>query len=230
MTVKPDVLKPFSGARKIQRVPLRLLLPYLNELSLFEFQWGYKKEKKQTREEWSLWANKNLAPVLNELVRVCSEDKILVPAGAYGYFDARREGDDLILSEGGSDTAHFRFGRKILDRHPDKGFVALQLVTMGGETSRTEAHWKEEGRYKDYAYLSGLSSEMAEAMAEYVNERIDTELGGKARRYSFGYPDCPPVSKQNEILKLLNAKEVGVSLSETGMLVPEKSTSALVFP
>jgi 5-methyltetrahydrofolate--homocysteine methyltransferase len=89
-----------------------------------------------------------------------------------------------------------------------------------------------------------LSVEMAEAFAEYVHKRIRGELGFAAEeardhdemlaqgyrgsRYSFGYPACPNLADQRQLLELLHAEEIGVALSEEDQLDPEQSTSAIV--
>ena len=92
--------------------------------------------------------------------------------------------------------------------------------------------------------LHGLGVEMAEAMAEYVHKRIRAELGFAAEddrevermlkqhyrgsRYSFGYPACPTLSDQRQLLRLLGAERIGLELSDEDQLHPEQSTSAIV--
>ena len=99
-------------------------------------------------------------------------------------------------------------------------------------------------RYQDYLYLHGLSVEMAEAFAEYVHKRIRGELGFAAEeardhdemlaqgyrgsRYSFGYPACPNLADQAQLLKLLDAQAIGLELTDEDQLDPEQSTSAIV--
>lgn len=123
--------------------------------------------------------------------------------------------------------------------------VGLQVVTMGQQASDTAREWFGDDRYQDYLYLHGLGVEMAEAMAEYVHKRIRAELGFAAEdardmevllqqnyrgsRYSFGYPACPKLEDQEQILKLLEAEKIGVELSDEFQLHPEQSTSALVL-
>ena len=51
----------------------------------------------------------------------------------------------------------------------------------------------------------------------------------RGSRYSFGYPACPNLEDQKYILNLLDAKQIGISLSEEWQLHPEQSTSALVI-
>ena len=94
--------------------------------------------------------------------------------------------------------------------------IGLQVVTMGGRASEAAREWFADNRYQDYLYLHGLSVEMAEAFAEYVHKRIRGELGFAAEeardhdemlaqgyrgsRYSFGYPACPNLADQTQLL------------------------------
>ena len=120
--------------------------------------------------------------------------------------------------------------------------IALQVVTMGRRASEAAREWFAENRYQDYLYLHGLSVEMAEAFAEYLHKRIRGELGFAAdeardpeamlaqgyrgSRYSVGYPACPNLADQKQLLALLNAEEIGITLSEEDQLDPEQSTAA----
>jgi 5-methyltetrahydrofolate--homocysteine methyltransferase len=127
---------------------------------------------------------------------------------------------------------------------PERDVIGLQVVTMGRRASEAAREWFADNRYQDYLYLHGLSVEMAEAFAEYVHKRIRGELGFAAEeardhdemlaqgyrgsRYSFGYPACPNLADQAQLLQLLNAAEIGIALSEEDQLDPEQSTSAIV--
>jgi len=122
--------------------------------------------------------------------------------------------------------------------------IGMQIVTVGQKASDTARVWFEENRYQDYLYLHGLSVEMAEAMAEMTHKRIRAELGFsgeddrdmekmlaqgyRGSRYSFGYPSCPKLEDQEMLLNLLDAKRIGVDLSDEFQLHPEQSTSAIV--
>ena len=97
---------------------------------------------------------------------------------------------------------------------------------MGRRASDVAREWFADNRYQDYLYLHGLSVEMAEAMAEYLHKRIRAELGFageeardieamlhqgyRGSRYSFGYPACPNLADQRQLLALLSAEEIGV--------------------
>ncbi|HXP06454.1 MAG TPA: methionine synthase [Stellaceae bacterium] len=127
---------------------------------------------------------------------------------------------------------------------PERDVIGLQVVTMGRRASEAAREWFAADRYQDYLYLHGLSVEMAEAFAEYVHKRIRGELGFAAEeardhdemlaqgyrgsRYSFGYPACPNLADQAQLLALLNADAIGLALTDEDQLDPEQSTSAIV--
>jgi 5-methyltetrahydrofolate--homocysteine methyltransferase len=134
------------------------------------------------------------------------------------------------------------FFRDVADGERD--VIALQVVTMRRRVSEAAHQWFAEDPYPDYFYLHGLSAEMAETFAEYLHKRIRDELGFAAEeardpeamlaqgyrgsRYSFGYPACPNLADQKQLLALLGAGEIGITLSEEDQLDPEQSTSAIV--
>jgi 5-methyltetrahydrofolate--homocysteine methyltransferase len=248
---------PFWGARTIEADP-RALVPFINERSLYQFQWGFRKQGRSL-EDFLGWARQELRPVLKRMLSLCEAEKILSPRATYGYWHAAGQGNDLILFDRDGTTELCRFtlprqpredGACIADfvRDIDDGprdVIGLQIVTMGHHASEVARAWFEENRYQDYLYLHGLSVEMAEAMAEYVHKRIRAELGFAAEddrdmekmiargyrgsRYSFGYPACPKLEDQVPLLHLLEAARIGVTLSEEFQLEPEQSTSAIVI-
>ncbi len=248
---------PFWGPRTIEAAP-RALVPFINERSLYQFQWGFRKQGRSL-EDFLGWARQELRPVLKRMLALCEQEKILAPRAVYGYWQAAGQGNDLILFERDGVTERCRFtlprqpredGECIADfvrdvEDGERDVVGLQVVTMGRRASAFTRAWFEENRYQDYLFLHGLAVEMAEAMAEYVHKRIRAELGFAAEddremekmlsqgyrgsRYSFGYPACPKLDDQVPLLSLLDAGRIDVSLSEEFMLEPEQSTSALVI-
>ena len=55
------------------------------------------------------------------------------------------------------------------------------------------------------------------------------QQGYRGSRYSFGYPACPNLEDQEQILDLLGAERIGLTLSDGYQLHPEQSTSAIVL-
>ncbi len=253
---QPVMQPPFWGPRVIEAPP-RAVLPFLNERSLYQFQWGFRKQGKSL-EDFLGWAKQELRPIMRRMLTLCEQDDILHPRAAYGYWKAAGQGNELIVfdQDGSSELCRFVLPRQpredgecIADFFRDvddaeRDVIGLQVVTVGQQASDTARAWFDDNRYQDYLYLHGLSVEMAEAMAEYTHKRIRAELGFageddrdmekllsqsyRGSRYSFGYPACPNLADQEPLLRLLGAERVGVALSDEWQLHPEQSTSAIV--
>ena len=54
------------------------------------------------------------------------------------------------------------------------------------------------------------------------------QQGYRGSRYSFGYPACPKLEDQDQLLELLGAEQIGIDLSDEYQLHPEQTTSAIV--
>ncbi len=248
---------PFLGPRLIQSANLQAVLPYVNETTLFQFQWGYRRKGKALAAHKKL-IQEHVRPLYFELAKQCQKEKILLPQAAYGYWRCIPEGDSLVLldpKDEGREAARFTFPRQdgkqgrcitdffaLHDGRPD--VVALMVVTVGQRASDVAREWFAADRYQDYLHLHGLSVEVAEGLAEYVHRMIRGELGiagddaremsvlfkqgYRGSRFSFGYPACPRLEDQAQLLSLLGADRLGITLSEEFQLDPEQSTSAIV--
>lgn len=122
--------------------------------------------------------------------------------------------------------------------------LGVQLVTVGDRATALAEQLRKDNRYQDYLYLHGFGVESAEALAELWHKRMRQELGFgseddpdvqrlfqqhyRGSRYSFGYPACPNLEDRVKILELLQPGDIGVTLSESFMLVPEQTTDAIV--
>ncbi len=253
---EPVIIPPFWGPRLVEAAP-KAIVPFINERSLFQFQWGFRKQGKSL-DDFLGWARQELRPVMKRMLEICEAEAILKPQAIYGYWKAAGQGNDLILfdQDGVTEVARFALPRQpkedgecIADFFRDvedaeRDVIGLQVVTVGQRASEVARDWFEDNRYQDYLYLHGISVEMAEALAEHTHKRIRAELGFAAEddrdmekmlgqsyrgsRYSFGYPACPKIEDQEQLLRLLGAERIGVSLSDEYQLHPEQSTSAIV--
>ncbi len=164
----------------------------------------------------------------------------------------------VLSADGGrGERVRFSFPRQRRDRHlcladffrPEESgetdVVAFTVVTMGARISEVTAELFGRNAYRDYLELHGLSVQLTEALAEYWHRRIREELaiadtdsadlddvlahqGYRGSRYSFGYPACPDLEQQQQIVELIHPDRIGVQLSEEFQLHPEQSTSAIV--
>lgn len=254
----PVPVPPFWGAKCLEHIPLKAVVPYINRTALYKFQWGYKT-KGRTEQEYRDYIRHEVDPVLNRLVSQAESEQIQVPQAVYGYFPCQAEGDDLVIyagPDGKVERCRFTFPRQTTERklciadffHPaDSGVmdvVAFQLVTVGQRASDHARALFEKDSYQEYLYWHGLNAEGAEGLAEFMHKRIRVELGfGKedaraipelikqhyrGSRYSFGYPACPNLHDQDKLLELLEAHRINVVLGDEDQLWPEESTSAIV--
>ena len=65
--------------------------------------------------------------------------------------------------------------------------------------------------------------------AQYAREAAVPRLPVRGARYSSGFPACPNLEDQAQLLALVGADAVGIRLGDEAQLDPEQSTSALVL-
>jgi 5-methyltetrahydrofolate--homocysteine methyltransferase len=240
----------------LRDVRLSHLFPYLNLQMLLGKHLGLRGAVGRLLEDGDAKARELLA-VVEDLQREAAAAGLLRADGLYRFFEARSEGDRLLLFDGGREVGRFDFPRQpggerlcLADyvRDIDSGepdHVALFAVTCGAGVRQRAEEWKEAGQYLRSHALQALAIETAEAFAEMLHARLRTQWGFpdppelpiadklKARyqgiRVSFGYPACPNLADQRVLFRLLGPERVGISLTEGDMMDPEASVSALVF-
>jgi len=122
-------------------------------------------------------------------------------------------------------------------REPENGrgvdLVALQVVTVGPESSRRTEALQAAGDYSESYFLHGFSVQSAEALAEWTHRRIRTELRldrERGKRYSWGYGACPDLAQHALVWELLDVERaIGASLTSAFQIVPEQSTAAILI-
>ncbi len=243
---QPAVSPPFLGVRVLDRVAIEDVAKYLDFNALYRGRWGGVAHG----EAYAKLVHDEFEPRLARMLRESRQKRWLHPKAVYGYFHCSVEGDDLRIIDP-SDEGHIleTFG---FPRQPDgeqlsladyfhadgerRAVVGFQVVTMGDHASRETERMQAAGEYTEAYFLHGLSVQMAEAMADYVNARINVELGlgegeAGARRYSWGYAAIPDLADHERVFRLLGVPEaIGVTLTESYQLVPEQSTAAIVVP
>jgi 5-methyltetrahydrofolate--homocysteine methyltransferase len=94
--------------------------------------------------------------------------------------------------------------------------------------------------------LKSLADRLAEAFAEYMHERVRTDLWGYATgetlsnddmiaekyvgiRPAPGYPACPEHTVKRDMFKTLQAGEIGMELTESFAMYPGAAVSGFYF-
>ncbi|MFB5636720.1 MAG: dihydropteroate synthase [Nitrosopumilus sp.] len=244
-TVDPDTLPKSKitpvtiPTPKIIGEPIRLKLDQINmgevwalidKKSLFKLSWGLRgKAGSESEDEHE--------QLLTEWKMRILRDKLFEPEVVYGYFKCHNKNRKLLVENPHGDDVELEFPRStkpdhlcLTDYFGDDDVVAFQSVTVGNKVAEIIEQWNKEDKYTDAYYLHGLAVEVAEALAEWVNRRIKSELnlekGGL--RYSWGFPSCPDVTQHHLVWKLLQPEKSGMTLTESGQIIPEQSTAAIV--
>jgi 5-methyltetrahydrofolate--homocysteine methyltransferase len=173
--------------------------------------------------------------------------------GVYGFWPARADGDDLALDNG----LRFPMLRQQVDHGDDKPYLSLAdfvapqgdhigafAVTAGLGVDELAGRFAAE--HDDYRAImvKALADRLAEAFAEYLHEQVRRawyETGPKqpkdeliAEKYrgirpAFGYPACPDHTEKETLFDLLDARSIGMELTESGAMTPTAAVSGLYF-
>ncbi|NLO92268.1 MAG: hypothetical protein GX410_09810 [Elusimicrobia bacterium] len=227
----------------------------INPRMLYNKHLGLKKPVERLLSENDARAVKLAAQVESalELARECARLDCV-----YSFFYAESKGDSILFYGETPEPSEFPFPRQssgeklcLSDfvRPPSGGrrdAAALFVCTAGAKIIERAGELREKGDYVLSHLLNISAICLAEALAEAVHSDIrrewklpDTGAGSPedllrqrytGRRFSFGYPACPGLENQAELFRLLKPEEIGVSLTESFMMSPEDSVSALLLP
>ena len=246
---------PFFGSKVVKGISLNEYAQMLDERALFLGQWGLKGKDFEfmATEE----GRPRLRALLNE-IQSKGWLNAAVSYGYFPCYSEgndlvilHHEGEDK-----GEERVRFTFPRQSRDRRlcladffrsKDSGevdVVSFQIITMGQSISDAINDLFKQNLYREYLELHGLSVQLTEALTEMWHARTREELGFagedkkdlleildqgyRGSRYSFGYPACPDLSQQVQLMSLLEPEKIGVSLSEEFQLHPEQSTTSIV--
>jgi 5-methyltetrahydrofolate--homocysteine methyltransferase len=214
-------------------IDLNTVWNFINKKSLFVLSWGIRGKAAQglTNEAEKLF--------LHWKERVIRE-KLFEPKAVYGYFRCHNKDGKLAVDPPAASDGQivFDFPRSSKEKHlcltdyfGTDDIVCFQAVTVGNKVTEIIDEWNKHNRYTDAYYLHGLAVETAEALAEWLNSKIRNELQigpNRGLRYSWGYPSCPDISQHHLVWKLLDSQKSGMSLTESGQIIPEHSTAAII--
>jgi 5-methyltetrahydrofolate--homocysteine methyltransferase len=230
-------------------MPLELVFQCLDLDELYRLSWGAKNAHGEAWETLKREFDARLAA----LKRQAMAEKWFAPRAVYGCWPAQSDGDDLLVYDpasvvdGAQPTVIQRFTFPRQDAQDflsladyfapvDSGqmdVVAFQVVTLGPRPTELFDALQAEHNYSDAYFLHGLAVQTAEATAEYVHRHLRRELNlapGRGKRYSWGYPAIPELDDHQKVFALLPAEQqLGMELTESGQLVPEQSTAAIII-
>ncbi|KDN18823.1 methionine synthase [Amycolatopsis rifamycinica] len=191
----------------------------------------------------------------NTLLDQIIADGSFTAKGAYAFWPAHSEGDDILLE---GDYAHVKFPmlRQQTAKPQDRAnrcladYIAPVGDHLGGFAvaihGAEELAKRYEAEQDDYRAImvKALADRLAEAFAEHIHLRarrdwFEPDAQPKledlhAERFrgirpALGYPASPDHSQKRELFELLRAGELGMDLTESYAMTPAASVSGLIF-
>lgn len=213
------------------------LIPYIN-WPYFFFAWQVKEEKEKMRLHTEADAFLNQlegryhAYAIFELYEANSDEDDIVMEGQRIPLLRQQQGSApfLCLSD---------FIRPLASGIPDRVGLFATSVDMGLETD-----FDADPYQKMMAQL--LADRLAEAAAERMHEQVRKEFWGYAKdehlsipdmlvekfqgiRPAIGYPSLPDTSLNFVLNELLDMRQIGIRLTESGAMKPHASVSGLML-
>ena len=103
--------------------------------------------------------------------------------------------------------------------------VMMIAATLGAGVDRL-IHKKSAISVAEGFIYDGIASAMVEGLVDLAEIR-STSGYEHTKRFSPGYGDMP-LELQGEIIGLLDGRRLGITLSDSGMMIPRKTVTALI--
>jgi hypothetical protein len=162
-----------------------------------------------------------------ELLASVNKAHLLEPAAAYECYAVSGMNDSQISLEGDK-AIH---GPLIPAIFPEAKELAVAVITIGSKLEKEVTNYSKSGEALRGMILDGIGSAAVDMLAPEVLRLIAAEV--LPRGYEISSPVNPgmpgfPLTEQWNLLELVNTREIGVSLTSSGILVPRKSVSMVI--
>jgi len=165
--------------------------------------------------------------LIRELLASLNKSRLLEPAVAYEYYRVRSMDGSRISLEGDK-ALH---GPLLPAIFPKAKELAVILVTIGPKLEKQVTDYSKKGAALQGMTLDGIGSAAVDKLVAESLRLIATEVS--SRGYEISSPVNPgmpgfPLTEQWNLLGLVKAGEIEVTLTSSGMMVPRKSTSMVM--
>ncbi|NNU16193.1 methionine synthase [Parvularcula sp. ZS-1/3] len=252
------------GLKILKDVPLAELVPYIDWTPFFA-SWDLHGRYPQILEDDVVGeaATSLFGDAQAMLKRILREGWFTAHA-VCGLFPANRDGDDIIVwidETRTEERMRFHTIRQQMNKKGKGGNLALSdfikvdgedwiggfAVTAGHGEDETVARFNQSGDNYGSIMASALADRFAEAMAEWLHEKMRREYWGfetgekatvealiaedyQGIRPAAGYPAQPDHTEKGPLFELLSATEhAGITLTESFAMQPGASVSGLYF-
>ena len=182
-------------------------------------------DPKETRRYAGLMRAKDFDEQLIE--DACQDARLLAePRGIWQLYDYDCEGQIVK-----ADPPFHIEGTKIGKHLAGCDKVILLAVTVGEAIEDMVTKRFADGEYASSVLLDAAATTAVEQLADGMEKAIKPKMAaqgyGMRWRFSPGYGDWP-LEQQPELIRVTKCESIGITLSESKMLVPRKSVTAII--
>ena len=250
------------GVQVFENIDLENLRKYIDWTPFF-FTWEMRKKypailKDEIFGEQALQLFDHANRMLDNIIN----NNWLEVKAVVGIWEANSDGDDIYLFENGKKVATYNFLRQQAKKSKanrcladfvapfssaKKDYIGSFVCTAGLEIEKQLALFDSDQDDYNSIMLKAIADRLAEALTEYMHERVRTEIWGYAPFEMFkneeliaekylgirpapGYTACPDHTEKLKIFALLNAEQnIGVSLTENMAMSPNATVCGYYF-
>lgn len=264
-----------SGVQVIPYIPLEEIIPYIHWTFFFtawklngrfseitkihgcdacRASWlsGFPEEDRAKAAE-AMQLYKDAVKLLDRLVEMKAE----YCKAVYGFFPANSDGDTIRMGNISipllrqqakkEDEVYKSLADYVIPVSEGRtDYVGAFVVTAGVGIEYLKEKFEAEGDTYNSMLLQTLTDRLAEAVAEYLHEKVRKEYWGYAPdeslsvedlyrvkyqgiRPAVGYPSLPDQLLNYTLDNLLDMSQIGVKLTENGAMYPTATVSGLYF-
>ena len=248
----------FIGSRQVHDIAVGDVIPYIDWTPFFQTWQLFGKYPRILEDNVVGEEAQKLFKDAQSMLRDIKKGGWLTLKAAYGIFPANSAGEEIKLGQNGELGSFYALrqtGEKskfqsLADFVAPEGtlqdYVGCFAVTAGLDMEGPLKRFEDALDDYNALMLKALADRLAEALAEYLHLRMRREFWGYAPdeqltnedliaekytgiRPAPGYPACPDHLDKETIFELLQAKEIGMSLTESLAMYPAASVSGYYF-
>ena len=250
------------GVQVFENIDIAKIRAYIDWTPFF-FTWEMRKKYPSILEDelYAEQANQLLIDANIMLDNIINNNWLKAKA-VIGIWQANSDGDDVHLFENGEIINTFNFLRQQSKKNKSnrcladfvapiesckKDYMGSFVCTAGLEIEKQLSVFENIEDDYNSIMLKAIADRLAEALTEYMHEKIRTKIWGYAKDENFsnkdlineeykgirpapGYTACPDHTEKLKIFELLNAKNnINVNLTESMAMIPNASISGYYF-
>ncbi len=172
-------------------------------------------------------AHRAAAPVEEALPRLIEVARdVAAPTALYGIYNIQSVSKDTVAIVNAPSFS----GSRVACAMQGAGKALLFVLTLGKGIMEASADLAEKDIFEAFL-LDAIASVMAEALANVFQDEMGKRLQDKGLwgglRFSPGYCDWP-VLENRALLLFIDSQKIHVSMTEGGLMVPEKTISGMI--